>query len=559
MKLFSYTIYIYAIFTCSALSQNITLKIEGKDSISKIYTQNNTNKKNFINIKNQNKEIQQIETNLLNKGYFNAEIHRNKINDTSYLLNIKINQHFKRITILHQKKLNKQTLEEILTQNTTQKENSFNCSTTELETNLNNIINQLSNSGKTFSSLQLKNIRINEKKVTAELHITETKENRIKNVVIRGYDKFPKKYIKHYLKIKGNQILNTEEVEEKSKQINNLKFAKEIKKPEILFSKDSITVYLYVEKQKSNTFDGYIGFNSNDETQKLEFNGNLNLKLINNLNTGEELHIKYLSTANEQKKINISTKVPYLFNSAFSIQANLDILKRDSTFSNSSQTIQLKYPIYRNINIGSGMRFTKSNALKNLSITNMNFSKQEYLLNITHQTNQNHPIFKIKNETTIEVATSNRITETEKTPQQSIYLNTEHIFNLNEKNSIFLRNESYYLITENVLENELYNIGGINSIRGFKENSIPTHYYSFINTEYRILLNKRLYTHTVMDYGVTKNNNTKKLDNLIGFGIGFGLQNKSNLLKFIFSNSKINSEKIKFSNSQIHLSIKTSF
>ena len=112
-------------------------------------------------------------------------------------INLKINKQYERITILHQQNIDKKTFKEILTQNTIQRENNFNNPTTELETNLNNIIKYLSNSGKTFSSLQLKNIHIIDHKVFAELHIQETKENKIKNIVIKGYDNFPEKFIKH--------------------------------------------------------------------------------------------------------------------------------------------------------------------------------------------------------------------------------------------------------------------------------------------------------------------------------------------------------------------------
>ncbi len=47
-----------------------------------------------------------------------------------------------------------------------------------------------------------------------------------------------------------------------------------------------------------------------------------------------------------------------------------------------------------------------------------------------------------------------------------------HHLELNSKNSIFIKNQSYYLQSDSYVINELYRFGGINSIRGFNENSL---------------------------------------------------------------------------------------
>ena len=69
-----------------------------------------------------------------------------------------------------------------------------------------------------------------------------------------------------------------------------------IKFPEILFEQDSTTVYLYLQKTKTNKFDGLIGFNTNDQG-KLKFNGYIDLYLNNLLNKGESLSINWKSNS----------------------------------------------------------------------------------------------------------------------------------------------------------------------------------------------------------------------------------------------------------------------
>lgn len=537
-------------------SQNLYLQTNPKDSI---LHPNLKQLNSFENLKKLKSHLNNTKESLFNIGYFNTEITPiKKINDSTYLTTIAPNQQYKEIQILHNNEIPHDQLEKILAPETRIKSSYFISKTKDLNVNLNAILKHYVDSGKTFSKLQLQKISIKNNTITAFLNISTSKTNTLNNIVIEGYKKFPKKFIKHYLNIKTNKKLNTTELEEKSAQINNLRFASESQKPGILFTKDSTEVYLYINKKKSNSFDGFLGFSSNTETNKLEFNGNINLQLVNNLNTGEELHLKYQSTENEQRKLNLKTLIPFIFNSALSIEGELDIFKKDSTFTNTQQNIKAFYQLNSNLKTGIGIEFTNSNALKNLSPTNTDYTKTNFSIHIQHFKPSTNKLFTNKTFTNLKLSTGTR-TDESKTKQQSISLSSEYHFNLNPKNIIYLKNISHYLISENILENEFDYIGGINSIRGFQENSIPSNLYSVLNLEYRIILNNAIYIHSVSDYGYTKNQINNTTNNLFGFGFGFGLQTNNNILRFIFANSKTNDELVKFSNSKIHISLKTIF
>jgi len=553
---------IYILFLNLSFSQNIHLESRGTDSISELFLRKIKLKKSFKNLQSLQTEIDNVKTTALNRGYFNAEFpSKTKINDSTHLQKVTLNFRYEKITInYNNKQISTPELSNILNNNSEINTKDFTTQTNQLENNLNNIIKHLSNKGKIFSNIQLKNIKINSNHVSADLLMEISETNYITDIKIKGYKKFPKKFIKHYLRIKRQKELNLKDLEEKSEGTNNLLFANEIKKPEILFTKDSTIIYLYIKKQKSNSFEGFLGFSTNEQSSKLELNGNINLQLINNLNSGEELHLKYQSTENEQKHTNIKLKLPYLFNSPFNLEGELDIFKKDSSFTNNTQAINTKYTISRNINTGLGLEFNSSNSLIKNSTNSEDFKRKGYTFSFNHQkTNTNNNLFPLKTKTSLKLSLATRKTETTKTPQQDIFISSEYIFKLNKKNSFFLKSENYYLFSKTTLENELHYIGGINSIRGLKENSIPSSQYSLINSEYRIELSKTLYTHTVIDYAITKNNTKNTFDNIFGFGIGFGLKTNNSLLRFIFANSKTKNSQIKFSDSKIHLSLSTYF
>ena len=106
------------------------------------------------------------------------------------------------------------------------------------------------------------------------------------------------------------------------------------------------------------------------------------------------------------------------------------------------------------------------------------------------------------------------------------------IFNLNRRNSIFVRVNSAGLLSDSFVENELYRFGGINSIRGFEENSLVANLYGVINTEYRYRLSNTIYVNSVLDAAYFENDIVDSKTKLFGFGFGFGLLTKAGLFKF---------------------------
>ena len=106
-------------------------------------------------------------------------------------------------------------------------------------------------------------------------------------------------------------------------------FAKQIRPAEVLFTQDTTRVYLNLEKTKSNRFDGFLGFGSDETSGGLELNGYLNLNLINNLNFGESFRLNYRSDENDLKTFEAQLTLPYLFKTPIGSELELNIVKKD--------------------------------------------------------------------------------------------------------------------------------------------------------------------------------------------------------------------------------------
>ena len=118
-----------------------------------------------------------------------------------------------------------------------------------------------------------------------------------------------------------------------------------------------------------------------------------------------------------------------------------------------------------------------------------NFKKIKYDFK---KVNFNDRLIPIKLLTLVEISSGKR-RDNSGTKNQNIYLaKVFNNFNISKKSSIYINLESFLLKSSNYYLNEMLLFGGINSIRGFEENSISTNKMFLINSEFRFRLNKDL-------------------------------------------------------------------
>ena len=409
----------------------------------------------------------------------------------------------------------------------------------EINSFLNQTIQRLEESGFALAKVSLTNISRKKNEIYADLRV-ESDQKRILNTIIINFEnanqnaKFPKGHLAQINRKYKNTLFNQKMVNQIYQDFEKFQFTTQVKYPEILFTKDSTKAYIYLEKRKSNTFDGFIGF-SNNETNKIRLNGYADIKLENILGSGELLSIYWKSDGNDQKTFNANIELPYLLKSPLGLKAQIQLFRQDSTFQNTKTAIDLSYFANYNTRIYLGYQRTTSSDIQNAIETSVgDFNNLFVTASLNYRkldpNNNTFPIQTVLNFTT---GTGNRqilneIAEKTKSNQTFFTIEASHNFNLNKKNSINIKSQNYYLQSNRYLDNELYRFGGFNSIRGFTENSLRAYFTTSILSEYRYIIASSLYVHSILDYCFYKNRtNLEKEDNtdkLLAIGFGFGLQ-----------------------------------
>lgn len=538
---------------CSA--QNFRLKLIGCSEFeNKVLDSLNYTSKH-LNAKSITDELNLISDKLSKTGYIESQLIENRReNDSSYVAKISLGERIKSIHIYIGRN---PEIKELISLDKTK--DTITLSYSNIESFLSQTLQKIEDKGFALAKLKLNTIQKKNQSLYAELQFESDKQRQLNSIVVKFADNekknsFPEGHLKQINRKYHNTIFNKDIVNKIHTDFDKFGFINQIKYPEILFTKETTKVYVYVEKRKSNSFDGFIGF-TNNQNNKLVFNGYLDLTIENTLKVGEQFSLNWKSDGNNQKTFKTSIDLPYIFKSPIGLKAQIHIFKQDSIFQNTRTSIDLGYFIDYNTRLYLGYQSTESSDIQNTNNSTISDYKNSFLTsNLEYSKfDYTNSTFPKKTNLSLILGTGNRSTNgVEKTigtnKQTFININAMHNFYLNKKNCININYQNYFLKSDNYIINELYRFGGINSIRGFAENSLQANFMTAIISEYRHILSQELFIHSIMDYGYYQDKNSNNNGNLLGLGIGMGLQTKNGFLRMSFANGSTENQKIKFYN-----------
>jgi len=522
----------------SQKNQQLTLKIISKDSLENSFIKNIEYIKKHTTKNSIKKEVNSTIEQLKRTGFFTLQIDSTKITLNTHSYYTTLNSRIKRVRL----KINPTEL--LLSRNYRLKQkNTIEIKTEELTQFIKDLQSKIENNGEAFGKINLENLHIKNGVLFTDLTILHAKKRTLDSIVLKGYTKIPRNLYKNLISAKKKFTKNS--IKEVSNIITNSKFIEETKTPEVLFSKDSTILYLYLKKVNSNSFDGLINFSTNQETNNIELKGYLDLKLNNTLNLGEQLNLNWKNNGDNKQDLNINSTIPYFLGTKLNINANFNLYRQDTTFTNTNSSIQITHPISKNSSLGLIIASKNSSELQNQSNSGIqDFTKKEIGF-----------IYQYKNGFTFNLHTS--FGKRSNDNQAQLKFNISASYQLSNKLQLHIKNTTALLSSKNYFENELYRIGGTNSIRGFNEQSILAAKYSYFNTEFRFTTNTSTYIYTILDFGkVTRIENTQEL---LGLGLGYSITNKQSQINISYNIGKFSNQAFDLDQSKVSIKMLTFF
>ena len=543
-----FTPYIYILFlSCFShltFGQKNELILVAKDTIqnrivSEIYlTKKHLQKKDALD------EIDRILQQVKKRGFFTARIDSISKTNKELIAYLDLGKKINEIIIFTKKDNTNGIIDSGI--------DSIKIKTREFSDLTNQLLEQIDRKGNSFSEITYINPLLKNDTLFLEMKISNSSSRKIDKVITRGYEDFPKKFISKYFLIDKNTVFSKQKLNQVSALSNKLDFIKEKKVPEVLFKKDSTHLYLFLDKIGTSSFDGLVNFSSKENGKGLLLNGNLDLKLNNTFNTGEKFEIIWNKVSDEKTDFKINSYVPYILNSKFSTTLEFYLYRQDSTFTNTNFELKTDYLINQKSHASILFNSKNSNYLLNISNNDL-ASYSNYFIGLGYELKKSSTsnLYKYKNGLNLNLTIGKRKTDTESINQLKFHFSAFANVQINNRGYLNIKNESGLLTSKNYLLNELFRIGGANSIRGYNEQSIFTNGYSYSNIEFRYSLDTSSYLYSITDLGVYKENTTNKIKKLLGIGAGYQFRINNNLvnLGYVIStnsstNAKLNSSRL---------------
>ena len=436
------------------------------------------------------------------------------------------------------------------------------------------ILNYYEKNGYPFSSIFLDSVQLSNNTMSACLKLSRGPLYHIDSIRIIGKIKINNNLLQRHLGIMNGSIYNKEKLDQISKRLLELPYVTETQPSELMLLGTGSLLNLYLKPKKNSQLNFLIGFlPANNQTNKLQLTGDINLNLKNSFGMGETVLLNWQQLQLQSPRLNIGYQQPYFLKTAFGVDFAFDLFKKDTTFLQLNTALGLQYLLSTNqsgklflqqqstILLGAGVDTNVVRATKKLP-ANIDVSAAsigiDYDWNSTNfkfnPTKGNHIKFvgSVGRKT---ISRSSDITSLKdpnfnynslydslklKTYQVRVKLQAAHYFLTGKRTTLKTALNTAIFYSENIFRNELFQIGGYKLLRGFDEESIFATQYAVSTVEYRYIVGQNSYLFAFIDASWVKNKyqNININNQFTSAGLGILFETKLGLLNLSYAIGK---------------------
>ncbi len=424
------------------------------------------------------------------------------------------------------------------------------------------ILSSYTNNGYAFAKVKLELTQIDSNKLEADLIINKGPQLFWNDLHLKGDSTLPKKLIANTIQFKKGEPFNEDRFQNLSRKLLALNIYEEIKPAEILFTEKGVDLYVYLTPKKLSSINGIVGLQPNTLTGKLQFTGDINLKLNNVLKRGEYLGLNWSSLQAQTQQLRTALKYPYLFNTPFGIEGSFNLYKKDSTFLELESNIGVNYNLRGNFYIKAYYENFTSNILAggNSSPLRLGNTKTNlYGIAVNYNSYDYIPLptkgIGITSSFSTGIRKSSPLDDTI-TTKNTVYradLNVNWYLQMAKRHILHLSNFTQFYHAPIYYANEAYRFGGLQSQRGFNEQFLLATTRTTFSAEYRFMIERTTYLFAFFDQSWYENRTGNYFrDTPMGMGVGFTMGTSIGMFSLSFAIGKTSQEELKIRNGKIH-------
>jgi len=392
-----------------------------------------------------------------------------------------------------------------------------------------------------------------------------------------GLKKTKNSYLEHHLGIVPGQLYQQSRIEQLENKIDKLNFLSLKKTPSIAFVNNLAKVNIDLEEERINTFDGVIGLLQNEGDDRLTITGIVDLELYNLFGTGKSLELHWQQQRELSQSLDMSYGHPQLFKSALGLGFDYNQLKEDTTFVNRNIEMGLSLPWKRvrfdfsysratgrilsgfvadpevpdvadfnidnyNLKVGIG-RFSSQSIRKQWeAILGIKVGDKRILRN---------PLISDVYYNSIDLRTT----------QYGFSGEWRWLLPIGEQLVLYQHLYAQKLVNQQLFLNDLFRLGGLNSLRGFNELEFFANEYALSNIELRWLWNNQSYFFGFYDQAFFSLDvaDVQTVDQPLGVGAGVSLTTETGIFRLVYALGKSSEQPLSFNQAKIHFGFTSRF
>jgi len=400
------------------------------------------------------------------------------------------------------------------------------------------ILSQLENNGYPFASMSLDSLILQDSEISSYWNLNRGPFITVDSIIVRSSGPFPYKFIVNQIGIKKGDAYNESSIKNIQQKLKEIPFLEITKPVEIVFRENKAIIYISVQKKKANYFNGIVGVRPNETTGAINITGDVEVRLKNAINKGEDFALVWKRLQPQTQDLQVGIGLPFIFSTPLGIKGDVNIYRRDSTFSsnNARFTIQILFTGSNNLsafvenqNTNRLSNFSTGQNIGNVSGTYYGLSLQKSALDYLYNPRKGYLIQAEASSGRREIFSEEGQGSTQAVNVYRGKWNVETYIPTFKKQTIKLGAQGAFIDSPSIFQNEKYRIGGLRTLRGIDEETIFAQRWSVATIEYRFLPEENTAFYIFYDQAFYEN------DQPFGFGTGINFQTKSGIFTFNYA------------------------
>lgn len=449
------------------------------------------------------------------------------------------------------------------------------------------VLTEAENQGYPFATVGLDSVRLSGHDIAGRVVLKRGPAITFDSLQIIGSSKTKKRFLTKYLQLFPGAPYSQQRVDAAAVLLRQLPYVRLRAEPEVRFARGRARVYLLLDERSSNQFDAIVGLLPNPgPAGGFQFTGDVNINLRNLRGGGKQIGLQWRKVDALTQSLDANYLHPNFFGTPLEVGGNFNLYKQTNNYLTIRPRLQVTYPTAR---AGRLTFFAEQRSsrllLDSVAYTQVTTALPDYIdseassygiayarTNLDDLYFPHRGIFMsvqggagtktIRQNASISEALYAGVAL--RTTQYTFSGRGERYWALGRQGVLLARLRGEGLFNQQYFLNDLFRLGGLNSLRGFSENQFYTNAYGVGTLEFRQFTGPEGYVFVFVDQALLqsyRSDLSRSLDQPTGLGTGISFRTAAGLFQFVYSvgRSSFAGQQLGLSSSKIHFGLTSRF